>query len=85
MGRGCRQEVRTLNGHGHLRYVRGIAFSPDGKLLASESDDFTVVLWDVSSGQTVNTLTGNTSYIDSVAFSPDGKLLASMSDSTVIL
>jgi eukaryotic-like serine/threonine-protein kinase len=60
--------------------VTSIVFSPDGKLIASGSLDYTVKLRRISDGSLVNTLKGHTAPVRSVAFSPDGQLLASGSD-----
>jgi WD40 repeat protein len=57
--------------------VTSIAFSPDGKTLASASCDKTTKLWDTATGKELSTLKGHTEEVVSVAFSPDGKVLAS--------
>lgn len=54
-----------------------VAFSPDGGLVASESDDTTVRIWRVSDGSLVHVLEGHTDSVTSIAFSPDGLFLAS--------
>jgi WD40 repeat protein len=77
-------ELRTLSGHS--RAVYSVAFSADGRILASGSRDTTLKLWDVASGSELRTLSGHSSPVDSVAFSPDGRTVASGSyDKTVKL
>ncbi|MEO0457917.1 MAG: adenylate/guanylate cyclase domain-containing protein [Cyanobacteria bacterium P01_A01_bin.114] len=70
-----RRQIATLAGH--TAWVRCVAFSPDGRLLASGSHDQTIRLWDVQTGQCLKTWRGHASGVQTVAFSPDGKRLAS--------
>lgn len=75
---------KVIERTGHESTVRGVAFSPDGKLLASCSSDRTIKLWLLTSGKLLKTLTGHRSSVRSVAFTPDGQTLVSGSlDNTV--
>jgi len=63
----------------HVGGVHGVAFSPDGGILASgayEAYDGTVCLWRMPDGTRLRTLGGHSRKVSSVAFSPDGTLLA---------
>jgi DNA-binding beta-propeller fold protein YncE/actin-like ATPase involved in cell morphogenesis len=70
---------------GHTEAVWGVAFSPDGTLLASAALDWTIRFWDTTTGEPRGEpLTGHTNEASSVAFSPDGTLLASASDDRTV-
>ncbi|GJD18412.1 WD repeat protein with Ser/Thr protein kinase motif [Rivularia sp. IAM M-261] len=70
----------------HTWAVTAVAFSPDGKILATGSDDNTIKLWNVDTGEEFATLTGHSWSITALVFSSDGKILISASkDKTVKL
>jgi len=77
------KQVASLIGHDQL--VTGLAFNPDGKTVATVSDDSTVRLWDATTGKEKGTFRGHDGPVNCVSFSPDGRFLATGGrDGTVI-
>ncbi len=70
----------------HSMDINGLAYSNDGKYIASASWDMTVKLWDAKLLKEIRTLKGHTSWVYSVMFSPDdNQLLSTSKDGTIII
>jgi WD40 repeat protein len=81
---GARASDEPLVLKGHTGWVGSVAFSRDGKTLATASGDKTVRLWDVATSKETAVLTGHTDCVTCIAYSPGGRTLASGSfDGTV--
>jgi len=65
---------------GHDDWVRGVAWSPDGRRLATTSRDRTARIWDAGSGSELTVLRGHDDWVWDVAWSPDGRRLATASN-----
>src|SRR5260221_232197 len=65
---------------GHSASVSAVAWSPNGKHIASASDDGTVQVWDAANGGHLYIYRGHTDHVNAASWSPDGKRIASGSD-----
>jgi WD40 repeat protein len=71
---------------GHAKAINSAAFSPDGTLVVTASDDRTARVWDASTGDEIAVLRGHESSVKSADFSPDGtRVLTASSDRTARL
>jgi WD40 repeat protein/serine/threonine protein kinase len=81
----CRQQGAELCWTGPSQPgAQGLAFSPDGRWLATVSDDDTVRLWEVQSGREVMSFAGHEDCVMAVAFAPEGPLVASGADDRTV-
>jgi uncharacterized protein with WD repeat len=61
-----------------------VAFSPDGRYLVTDGEEYTAKIWDVRTGQELETLRGHTGDVCAVAFSSDGRWLATAGEDTTV-
>ena len=76
-------EMRVLGRH--TGKISAVAFSPDGKLVASASHDQTAKVWELATGRLVLSLATKVAGFNSVVFSPDGSMLATCANDTIQL
>lgn len=82
----CTISAAEVRLSGHTNWVRSLAISPDGQWAASGSDDCTVRVWDLASGESRSVLQRHDQYVASVAIADSGRLILSAStDGTVRL
>jgi len=76
--------LKISSHRGHEGWVRAVAWSPDGKLIASAGEDKMVQVWEVSKGRQMGTYRGHADWISMITWSPDGKRIASASKDNVV-
>src|SRR5260370_1175957 len=76
-------QVRTTL-KGHALALASVAYSPDGKVIATGSYDRTAKVWEAATGKEIVTLNGHSATVDAVAFSPDAKTLATGSYASTV-
>lgn len=82
LARQCHTGLNSFQGH--LGPIFNIAFTPDGKRLASASGDGTIKIWDVESGTFLRSLDGQARSVYSLAFRRDGRHLATLTGGPII-
>ncbi|RLD23242.1 MAG: hypothetical protein DRI71_05800, partial [Bacteroidetes bacterium] len=73
----AQDHMETVVQRGHALAVKSVCFSPDGKYLASGSEDKTIKIWEFSTGRELKTLNGHQSDVNQVLFTADGKQIVS--------
>jgi len=79
-------KLETVIQRGHRAAVKSVAYSPDGKYIATGSRDNSVKLWEVATGRELRTFLGHLSTVNAIDFDPTGKLMATgSSDKQIII
>ncbi|OJJ16380.1 hypothetical protein BKI52_34390 [marine bacterium AO1-C] len=77
---GFAQKAELVVQTGHYKKINHIVFSPNGKYLASASEDKSLKVWDLTTGKEFRTMRGHKRGVNRVVFSPNGKVLVSGGD-----
>jgi WD40 repeat protein len=78
-----REEKPVMKLSKHSAPVTAVAYSIDGKILATGSEDKTVILWNTTTGEALYTLEGHVRAVSAVVFTPDGKNLITAGDRNI--